>query len=85
MFNIGIIGKARLVEKLLQNIHAFTTVSFDEERNEVHVYVDRGDWKHEHLAIVNLIRSATNPKACYEEVTEETDCDVYSSKHIFCY
>ena len=83
MFNIK--EKAMLIEKILKDLTTFTTVDFSEEKNEVYVYIDYGDWKHDHLRIVNLIKNTMNPKHIYEEFIEGRDSDCYSSKHIFCF
>lgn len=82
---MNIKAKALLIEKLLKDLPTFTTVDFNEDEKEVYVYVDHGDWKHDHLRIVNLIKNTMNPKHSYEEVTNEDGSDCYSSKHIFCF
>lgn len=52
---------------------------------EIKVYIDNGDWKHDHLRAVNIVKQilGENFKDHFEEVTESNGSDCYSSVHTF--
>ena len=48
----------------------------------VSVYVEWGDWKHDHIYLDNIMKQNGFNRIC-EEVTEEDGSDTYSATHIF--
>ena len=50
---------------------------------EIQVFVNNGDWKHDHLRVAHLINDTFCPDEIREEVTEEDGSDCYSAVHIF--
>lgn len=68
------------IRNILDNSNIFFEIwSIDNDNCEV--YIDRGDWKHEHRRLMNLLDRAGYD---YEkEITDEDDGDdCYSAKYI---
>ena len=53
------------------------------DKIEIQVFIDWGDWKHDHLHVVRLINDTLRPDEIREEVTEDDGSDCYSAVHIF--
>ena len=73
------------IADILFNWNRYDDVSYNDLGNkiEILVFVDRGDWKHDHLYVVHLISDTFCPDEIREEVTEEDGSDCYSAVHIF--
>jgi hypothetical protein len=59
------------------------TATIEHDVLYISVYIDWGNWKHDHLRLKNLIYDELKPDDCFEEVTETKDSDCYSAKHTF--
>ena len=81
------------LEKLQNQIDAVNNVfkenrcSFSAELNDftnyyVRVEIDGGDWKHEH-GYADYVMSQHGFTKVKEKITEDTECDWYSSIHYF--
>lgn len=73
------------ISDLLCNCDRFDEVFYNDlgDKIEIQVFVDNGDWKHDHLRVVHLINDNFCPDEIREEVTEEDGSDCYSAVHIF--
>jgi hypothetical protein len=73
------------ITDVLFDWNLFDDVSYNDFENkiEIKVFVERGDWKHDHLCVVHLIADTFCPDEIREEVIEEDGSDCYSAVHIF--
>ncbi len=73
------------ISDLLCKYYLFDEVFYNDldDKIEIRVFVDNGDWKHDHLRVVRLINGTFLPDEIREEVTEEDGSDCYSAVHIF--
>ena len=59
----------------------------DDDENEIIVYIDWGDWKHDHIHVEGLFQKVLDNMGLYytsdENVTEEDGSDAYSATHVF--
>lgn len=73
------------IEKDIQRIFKENEMWYDWDVNldgSVEIYVDWGDWKHDHLYL-NYIMKENGYLFTGEEVTEEDGSDAYSATHTF--
>lgn len=85
MTNLTAMTLENRISDLLCNYDRFDEVFYNDLGNkiEIQVFVDRGDWKHDHLYVVHLINDTFSPDEIREEITEEDGSDCYSAVHIF--
>ena len=85
MTNLTAMTLENRITDLMSNENRFNEVFHNDlgDKIEIQVFVDWGDWKHDHLRIVHLINDAFSPDEIREEVTEEDGSDCYSAVHIF--
>lgn len=75
------------MEKLIKKIFKDNGLSYDWEINPqlpcvVFIYIEWGDWKHDHIALNNIMKQ-NGFNFFGEKVTEEDGSDAYSATHIF--
>ena len=75
------------MEKKVKQIFKDNKLSYDWEINSelpcvLLVYVEWGDWKHDHICLNNIMKQ-NGFHFIGEDVTEEDGSDTYSATHIF--
>ena len=50
---------------------------------EIEIYVDWGDWKHDHARLVNFMRKMGYAQIDYQVVEDNCGDDAYSATHKF--
>lgn len=70
--------------KRIWNENNLTYDYFIQFDGSIDVYVEWGDWKHDHL-FINFIMKKNNYRLVSERTTEEDGDDAYSSIHKFIY
>ena len=59
----------------------------DYDENEIYVYVEWGDWKHDHLRLDGIVQRVIDGMGIYHiadnTATEENGSDCYSSTHSY--
>lgn len=74
------------LRKLLENNAIFHDIWYSSEDDAIHIYIENGDWKHEHLYVDCIIKDfliSKGFKPHLEQNSEPSDQDTYSSEHIF--
>jgi hypothetical protein len=68
------------IQKYLQDHKIYAEVW--EQNDQVVVSIEWGDWKHDHLYCVHLMKEKGYDHT-WERVTEEDGSDCYSAEHFF--
>ena len=69
------------IQKYLQEHKIYAEVGENNE-DEIVVYIEWGDWKHDHLYCIKLLEEQ-GYKHLWEEVEEDDGSDTYSAYHDF--
>lgn len=69
------------IQNYLQEHKIYAEVA-ETNQNEIVVSIEWGDWKHDHLYCVELMKEK-GYEHLYERVTENDGSDTYSAEHYF--